>query len=180
MLDAALAELAAKGYAGFSLAAVAQAAGTTRPAIYRRWKDKASIVVDAVARLAADDAPALTGQAFVDLVAELTHFRHCITEAGSLPLAGLMLGDEVDPVVRVAYLERIVAPRRARLRAILTAGVKSGELDAGADLDIAGSFLTGSWYSLSVAGRPAPKDWARRVATLVWRACGGVPPPTTR
>ena len=29
-------------------------AGTTRPAIYRRWKDKPALVVDAIARLAED------------------------------------------------------------------------------------------------------------------------------
>ena len=173
VLGAALAELAAKGYAGFSIAAVAEAAGTTRPAVYRRWKDKAALVVDAVARLAADDPPPVTGRPFDDLVAELEHFRRCITEAGSLPVAGLMLGDDVDPAVRAVYTEKVVAPRRARLRAILAAGVASGDLDAGADLDVAGSFLTGSWYAFAVSGRPVPDDWASRVARLVWRACGG-------
>ena len=173
VLDAALAELAAKGYAGFSLAAVAEAAGTTRPAVYRRWKDKAALVVDAVARLAADDAPPVTGRPFDDLVAELEHFRRCITEAASLPVAGLMLSDDVDPAVRAVYTERIVTPRRARLRAVLAAGVAAGELAADADLEMAGSLLTGSWYAFAVAGRPAPSDWAPRVARLVWRACGG-------
>lgn len=176
VLDATLTELGTKGYAGLSLAAVAQVAGTTRPAIYRRWPDKAALVVDAVAHLAEAEAPAVTGDPLTDLVAELENFQHCITEAGALPLAGLMLADDVEPAVREAYLERIVSPRRARLRGILTTAVDAGQLSADADLEIAGSFLTGSWYSVHIAGRPVPDNWASRVATLVWTACGGQPP----
>lgn len=171
VLRAALAELATKGYSGFSIAAVAQAAGTTRPAVYRRWPDKSALCVDAVARLAETSPPEPTGEPHADLVAELEDFAHCIRSAGALPIAGLMLGDEVDPGVRAVYLERVVAPRRARLRAILGAAIDQGLLDPHADLEVAGSFLTGSWYSFHIAGAPVPQGWARRVADLVWAAC---------
>ena len=129
-----------------------------------------------MAHLAEAAAPVATGVPFSDLVAELENFRRGITEAGALPLAGLMLADDVESAVRQAYLERIVAPRRARLRGILTQAVDAGELAADADLDIAGTFFTGSWSSLHVAHGPVPADWATRVAALVWMACGGQPP----
>lgn len=176
VLDAALRELAAKGFSGFSIAAVAEAAGTTRPAIYRRWDGKVALVVDAVARLAETEPPSRTGDPFPDLVTELEDFRHCISEAGSLPLAGLMLTDGIDTPIRDVYLERIVGPRRNRLRGILRAAQDAGVLAADADLDMVGTFFTGSWYSLHIANRPVPRDWAHRVAALVWRACGGTPP----
>lgn len=175
VLEAALAELGAKGYAGFSISAVAEAAGTTRPAVYRRWPDKDALIVDAVAHLADTEPPAVTGTPFGDLVAELENFRHCITAAGALPVAGLMLTDGLDPEVRRTYLDRIVAPRRGRIRAILEQALADGDLAADADLDLATTMLTGSWYALGVAGRRPPADWARRVTTLVWRACGGRP-----
>jgi hypothetical protein len=69
-----------------------------------------------------------------------------------------------------------VAPRRTRIRACLDAAVEQGQLDAGADLLVASSFLTGSWYALSLAGTAPPADWAMRVASLVWRSCGGEVP----
>jgi AcrR family transcriptional regulator len=173
VLDETLHQLARDGLAALSLASVAAAAGTSRPAIYRRWPDKESLVVEAIARLARVDPPAASGDPFEDLVAELEHFRHCITMAGSLPVAGMMLGDGVQDRVRDAYRDGIVAPRRARIRGFLAAGVESGRLDADADLLVASSFLTGSWYALALAGTDPPDDWARRVATLVWTACGG-------
>jgi AcrR family transcriptional regulator len=176
VLDVALRHLARDGLSGLSLAAVAAEAGTTRPAIYRRWPDKTALAVAAVARLASTAAPARTGVPFDDLVAEVEDFRHCITAAGALPLVGLMLTDGVDPGVRQVYLEQVVVPRRTRIRACLVAAVDAGLLDRDADLELAGSFLTGSWYALSLAGRRPAKDWARRTVTLVWRSCGGSPP----
>jgi AcrR family transcriptional regulator len=173
VLDATLHRLARDGFAGLSLASVAADAGTSRPAIYRRWPDKESLVVDAIARLAQVAPPSGGGSPFEDLVAELEHFRHCITEAAALPVAGLMLGDEVNEAVRARYHDLVVAPRRARIRACLQRAIDDGSLDADADIAIAGTFLTGSWYALALAGAPPPDDWARRAATLVWRACGG-------
>lgn len=173
VLDATLHRLARDGFAGLSLACVAAEAGTSRPAIYRRWPDKESLAVDAIARLARSDPPQTGADPFDDLVAELEHFRHCITVAAALPIAGLMLGDGVDEALRAKYHELIVAPRRARIGACLRRGVDDGSLDADADLLIAATFLTGSWYALALAGSKPPRDWARRTATLVWRACGG-------
>jgi AcrR family transcriptional regulator len=178
--DAVLAEtirqLGRDGFAALSLASVAAAAGTSRPAIYRRWPNKEALVVDAIARLALVDPPAADDDPFDALVAELEHFRHCITLAGSLPVAGLMLTDGIDDTIRDRYREHIVAPRRARINACLEQATAAGAIDPDADLTIAATFLTGSWYSLALVGADPPEDWATRTAALVWRACGGIPP----
>jgi AcrR family transcriptional regulator len=175
VLDATLHRLARDGLAGLSLTTVAAEAGTSRPAIYRRWPDKESLVVDAIVRLARTEPPAGGGSPFEDLVAELEHFRHCITEAAALPVAGLMLGDDVNETLRAKYRDLVVEPRRSRVRACLQRAIDDGSLDADADLVIAGTFLTGSWYAFALAGVIPPADWAHRTATLVWRACGGRP-----
>ena len=175
VLDATLHRLARDGFAGLSLASIAAEAGTSRPAIYRRWPDKESLVVDAVARLAQVEPPDVGASPFDDLIAELEHFRHCITEAAALPLAGLMLGDDVNETLRVRYRDLIVAPRRTRIRACLQRAIDEGSLDPDADVVVAGTFLTGSWYAFALAGVPPPDDWAHRTAALVWRACGGSP-----
>ena len=44
LLDAAWAELAAHGYAGFTMDAVVRRAGTSPPVLYRRWSDRDSLV----------------------------------------------------------------------------------------------------------------------------------------
>ena len=165
--------LATHGLAGLSIAAVAEDAGTTRPSLYRRWPTKLSLAVAAVADLAEVDPPTPTDDAFADLVAELEHFRHCITDASALALAGVMLQEDVDPEFQRQYREHLVKPRRARIRACLERGVNNGQLDSNADIAIATTFATGSWYSFAIGGAKPPRDWARRTATLMWRACGG-------
>lgn len=175
MLHVTLRHLARDGFTGLSLAAIAADAGTSRPAVYRRWPNKEALVVDAIVHLAQVEPPQPTGRPFDDLVVELEHFRHCIELAASLPVAGLMLGDGVDDAVRDRYRDEVVAPRRTRIRACLDAAVAEGSLAADADLAIAGTFLTGSWYAMAVAGVEPPRDWPQRTATLVWRACGGDP-----
>ncbi|MGV9713585.1 TetR/AcrR family transcriptional regulator [Gordonia sp. NPDC003424] len=48
ILDAAWAQLAESGYAGFTIEGVAERAGTSRPVIYRRWKDREELAGAAI------------------------------------------------------------------------------------------------------------------------------------
>lgn len=173
VLAVARRHLATRGLNALSVAAVADEAGTTRPAVYRRWPNKLALAVAAVSALAETDPPVPSGKPFADLVAELEHFRGCITEAGSLSLAGLMLSDAIDPALREKYIEAIVMPRRRRLRACLEAAGAAGLVEPTADFDVAVTMLTGSWYAYALAGQPAPPDWPQRLAALVWRCVGG-------
>ena len=87
-----------------------------------------------------------------------------------------MLQDTTDPAVRARYRANVVAPRRKRLREILERGVEQGLLDADADLDVALTLCTGSWYGRALSGAPAPRNWPARCAALVWRSLGGTVP----
>lgn len=65
-LDAALQAatlelLAERGYDALSIKAVAERAGTTTAAVYRRWSSKAELVLHAVFRIEGPDVVADTG-----------------------------------------------------------------------------------------------------------------------
>lgn len=173
VLAATRQQLAKHGLAGLSIAAVADEAGTTRPSLYRRWPTKLGLAVAAVADLAEVDPPVPTDDPLADLIAELEHFRHCITDASALALAGVMLQDGVDQQFQQQYREHLVKPRRARIRNCLDRGILEGLLDPDADIALVATFATGSWYSFAIGGAKPPRDWAARTATLMWRACGG-------
>lgn len=176
VLDVARRHLARDGYAAMSLVAVAEEAGTTRQALYRRWPTKADLATAAIAAMARATAPVPTGEPFTDLVAELESFRRGISRPDGLSMVGTMLSASTDPYLVQRYRARVVAPRRARLRALLEAARDAGQLDPDADLEVGVSMLTGSWYALALAGRRPPPHWPRRTAALVWRALGGTPP----
>lgn len=158
-----------------SVAAVAQEADTTRQALYRRWPTKASLA--AAALTAAIDTPATapSGDPLADLTSELANFQHGISRSGRLSLVGTMLQDSTAPEALTRYRDRVVAPRRGRIRAILDRAHDLGLIDPDADLEVAVTMCTGSWYARALAGTPPPPDWPARTATLIWRAVGGTP-----
>jgi AcrR family transcriptional regulator len=172
--------LALHGYEAMSLAAVAEEAGTTRQALYRRWPGKADLAADVVSEIyvrPSEDDRVLTDEPFQDLVGELADFRLGVSGTGRLSLVGTMLQDTTDPGVVARYRARVIAPRRGRIRGILERARQRALIDADADLDVAVTMCTGSWYAFALAGGQPPREWPERTAALVWRAVGGSVPP---
>lgn len=170
VLAAARRHLAEHGYEALSLVAVAEEAGTTRQAIYRRWATKAELAVAAIASLpeAADLEP--TGDHAADLLAELRAFHRGVLRPGGVAMVGTMLQDGTEPALRAAYRQRIVAPRRRRIRRIVKAAVDEGALPAGTDVDLVVAGCTGTLYALALAGAPIPSTWAQRTVRQVFGA----------
>jgi AcrR family transcriptional regulator len=160
--------LARFGYEAMSVAAVADEAGTTRQAVYRRWPAKGDLATAAIASLSRADERIPTEDPFADLVRELESFQAGVSRPNGIQMVGLMLLGSTDPGLVRLYRERIVAPRRVRLLEILRRAVASGQLPAGADLDLATNALVGSWYARELAGAEPSADWAARSARLIW------------
>jgi hypothetical protein len=108
-----------------------------------------------------------------DLAAELADFQRGVSRPGRMSLVGAMLQDSTAPEARERYQAQVIAPRRRRLRVILERAQQLGLIDPGADLDVAVTMCTGSWYARALAGDDPPPDWPARTANLVWRAAGG-------
>ena len=159
-----------------SLVAVAEEAGTTRQALYRRWPNKAELATAAIAQIAKSTAPPQTDDPFADLVSELTAFHNGISRPDGMSMVGSMLQAGTDPDLAALYRARVVAPRRRRVRGILQRGIDAGMLTADADVESATAACTGIYYALDLAGQRIPKSWSERTARFVWQACGGEPP----
>jgi AcrR family transcriptional regulator len=171
VLEIARRQLAEHGYERLSFTAIAQEAGTTRPALYRRWPGKAELATAAIAALSSAHGREATDDPYADLVAELAAFRRGVTRPDGLSLVGTMLQHSTDPELVRLYRERVVTPRRTRLRAILERALASAELRGG-DVELAVASLTGSFYALALAGS-IPSQWPARAAAHAWRSLGG-------
>ncbi len=147
--------LAERGYSGLSLAAVAERAGTTTPAIYRRWPSKADLVLHAVFRTEGDDVIADTG----DLEADVrTMVRWSLEKLGSpqgrAALAGL-LGE--PPGSAGGRLDQL-AGLWGRHRAHLSDATSRGQVRPDVDPNLFVALLAGP----ADAGRRGPGRHGRR------------------
>lgn len=175
VLEVALRHLRTVGLHGLSVAAVAEEAGTTRAAVYRRWADRTDLAVAALGTITHGPPPAASDDPFADLVGELARFRRFVVETDATALVALTFVEGADARVCEEIRRRLVEPARGRLRACLRAGVESGALRAQADRTTAEDLLTGSWLAHAARGETLAEDWAPRTAAMVWAGCGGLP-----
>jgi AcrR family transcriptional regulator len=174
VLTVAKRHLSRDGYEGMSISAVAQEAGTTRQALYRRWPTKADLAAAAIGSIEDPGTPDTPHDGpLAALVAELEDFVRGISMPGRMSLVGAMLQETADPGVVERYQARVIAPRRTRIMGILRDAQRLELIDRDADLEVAVTMCTGSWYGRALAGDPPPSDWPWRAAALVWRAVGG-------
>ena len=168
IIEAALDILRSSGLDGLTYVSVAARAGTTRPAIYRRYPDLTTLAVAAVASLAEATAPERTGDHVHDLTTELTVFRSGILEANGLSLTAVVLSGATNPAIKDAYRTAVVAPRRSRIAEIIAAAADDGTIDADQVTQrVLVTMCTGSWYAHAVAGITPPPDWPQRTAEII-------------
>lgn len=170
ILEAALRLLAGDGYSRMSLDAVAAEAGVSKPTIYRRWSSKADLATAALRTIQLAEPRPDTGSTVGDLIATLENFSRSLLRPNGMSLIGTVLAEEAHtPDLLRLFRERIVAPRRAMLRAILERGVQRGEIREGADLDTAVQMLVGAFYARYLAASRVPAGFARELVELTWQ-----------
>lgn len=129
ILDAAWAELEDVGYQALSMDAVASRASTSKAVLYRRWRNRAELVVAALRRhrpMLSAPAPA-TGSLREDVLTLLRRVSAGVSQLGSDTLFGLLDELATDPD-GLAYLHGRQAGSQA-MRAILEAAAARGKLN---------------------------------------------------
>lgn len=166
IIDAANGLLQDKGYAAFSIEAVAARAGVAKTSIYRRWPSKGVLLMDLYMAGMAQDA--LNGskksirdelKAYIDATVQRLKAPGWSTVIRSL-IAEAQVDEDLAKLVR----EKIIEPRRAAGRRLFQSGIKSGELRADIDVEITLDFLFGAiWYRLLLGHAPIDKAFGQKL-----------------
>lgn len=146
VLDAALAELAERGFGAFTIDGVAARAGVARSTIYRLWADRAAIVADAMEELN-QQPPALLADDETPRARVATLVHHFSAAMRRSPVAAclpaLIDGAERDRTLRRLH-HRYNDRRRAALTAAIADAVDAGEARSDIDPDLAAVALAGA------------------------------------
>jgi AcrR family transcriptional regulator len=133
LLDAAWAELEAVGYANLTMEAVADRAGTSRAVLYRRWGNRAALVIAAMRRhrpVLSDEVPD-TGSLRGDVVALLTRMSRRLNETGSETVYGILGDYFADRDLFSQVQERVLALGAGVMATILRRAEERGEVEPG-------------------------------------------------
>ena len=170
ILEAALRLLAEVGYQEMSIATIASIASVGRPAIYRRYRTKADVVVAAILRMSTGPAPDLPTDSRQALRVLLGAVGSVLATPGGLAVLGSLLAEQRrDPVLLAAFKARIFDPRRAIIHRLVEQGVADGGIARDADREAVDGLLFGALLARAILGEPVDDAWIDRVVDQAWR-----------
>jgi AcrR family transcriptional regulator len=156
------------GYEGLSIVSIAERAGIHETSLYRRWKTKEQLVLDAVSHWAAQDIPVPdTGALRSDLIAVLQSLRLSLQSRVGQAL--------VQTAVATLHVPKLCAlrqehwrQRRVHLQIIFDRAIARGEVPPQVDCQFLLEMLSGIMYMrLFVVNEPIDEMLPERVVDLV-------------
>ncbi|MEY2469800.1 MAG: hypothetical protein QOF21_2498, partial [Actinomycetota bacterium] len=152
------------------IANVAERAGTSKPAFYRRWPTKAHLVHEAV-------FPAQPMESFApgrDLRADVrTLVRHGLDlldrPAARAALPGLLAESSSNASLATEVLAQAAGHTFAWLEQRLAAGVASGEVRRGVNAATVFELAAGATFMAVVSGRHADNHWIDATVDVIVR-----------
>ena len=169
VLRATVELLGTSGYGDLSVDAIAKRAGTSKPAIYRRWPSKAHLVHEAVFPISQSTELPDTGSLSGDVREMVRRTTGVLTTpAARAAMPGLLAEMATDPTLHTKLLDRFGDVTSRGMTDRLEDAMSRGEVRAGvtaADLveAIAGMAL----MAIITRNRALDDAWVERTATLI-------------
>jgi AcrR family transcriptional regulator len=169
---AALALLIERGFARMTIEAVAIAAGVGKPAIYRRFSDKAGLVAHVISRQLPVLAPPNLGDSRAQLWRAVEQGLPADGPAYVGLIGGLIAEQGRHPELIEAFRARILLPRRAIVRAIIERGQARGDVRRDIDPEAALELMAGPFLARVFAGLDTGPRWRKAAFETWWEILG--------
>lgn len=168
VLDATLAELSEHGFFGLSIEGVALRAGVAKTTIYRWWRDKVALALEALGSL-----PELPEPDTGSLALDLEELRRALVDVFETTALGAVLPvliaeHQRDTAYRPA-VDDYIASRTVPFQRAVQRAIDRGELPATIDADLAALVIVAPLtHSILFTDRPFDEaTWAWVVATTI-------------
>jgi AcrR family transcriptional regulator len=172
---AAVLELAAEvGYSGLTMDAIASRAGTTKPAVRRRWPSQKHLVVAAIATRRPQAKEIDTGCTRCDLTGMLEALRTDLADPALARVLPALIADLADdPGLRERFLAEVWEPNRQSCRAALRRASQRGDFRPGLDPELVVDLFVSPVVMRSLFGHgDLGPDLAAQVTDAVLRGLG--------
>lgn len=176
VLDAAVRLARRDGYAAVTIKAIAEEARVGRQTVYRWWPSKAAVLLEAVGELALGTVAPEPGEDAAAELRDLLRSTFVLAQDVGRIVVGLMADATADPGFLATLQERLLAPRRAVVDAILARGRRSGQFGGDFDTALVTDMIWGTmWYRLMSAHAPVDARLADELADAAVRLLGAKP-----
>lgn len=173
ILDAAFRLLVERGYGGIAIEAVAADAGAGKTTVYRWWKTKAELAVDAFLRATTEELRLPeTRSAEADFRAQIVALGELLRGNRGRALAAMLGGALTDLELSRALGEKWLTPRRLWGFQRMMRAKADGQLRDGVDPSAALAVLYGPLYAPLLFGGEVPPGDA--VCSYLDVACAGI------
>ncbi|QPO21757.1 TetR/AcrR family transcriptional regulator [Pseudomonas sp. Y39-6] len=170
ILEAAAAILEEQGYRAFTMDALVERAGSSKPTIYRWWRSKGALLRDVYERTALTFVTSPdTGNLEQDLIEHLRSlWSWWRSSSAGETLRSVFIEIQLDSKAIAEFREEFLPRRERTLRKIFARAVSAGEIVDGPAVEVAVSMLTGmSWLHLVTANLDNLDDIDNSVAVIV-------------
>ena len=172
ILEATLQLLARDGDVGsLTVEAVAARSGVAKTTIYRRWRDKWELALDAVMidMLPRLDEPVDVGDTRKELLTVINSVvKMLATPPYGQAMQALVSQIATDPDLARVYREQVVEPRHAELTPVIKRGIARGDLRPDTDVRLIHELLVGPiFYRLLFSGAPLDRNLGRRIVDAI-------------
>jgi AcrR family transcriptional regulator len=161
LLDAAWDALIEGGYAAFTIDAVAERAGTSRPVLYRRWKTREDLVLAAIGHHVTRDVRPIpdTGSLRDDVIAVLLDANETRIAMAAIIVGQLGTYYQETGTTPADIRRQIIGERTTLIETIVRRAVERGEIDpARLTPRIAGLPFDLVRHEVMMTLGPVPKD----------------------
>jgi AcrR family transcriptional regulator len=175
ILKAAFDLLKKKGIASVSAQELAKQAGVSTATLYRWWKSKEAIMLEAfLARVKPRLAPERKGSALDQLKDSVVRGAAWLHTEDALVAVRLISDVQEEPILQRLFLDRFYLPRRAMNLDLVKDAITAGQLPQDTDADLLVDALTGPLFFRRIIGHaPLDKDFATKLASTILQAFTG-------
>jgi AcrR family transcriptional regulator len=181
ILDAVLVLLAEQGFGGLSVEGVAARAGVGKATVYRRWRSKVPLVIEALDTVASERISAPdTGSVRGDLTEFLSQLVRAMDGPDGRLVAPLLEGMSRSQELAEAFRRDLIAPRREVAVEIIRRGIARGELRPDLHLDVAlDAPVAIVFHRLLITGDPVDEALVGRMVDQVLDGIAATGGPAT-
>jgi AcrR family transcriptional regulator len=180
ILRATLEVLAESGYDQLTIDAIAARARCSKATIYRRWPDKAALVITAIRRYASQPPAAVpdTGSLRSDLQAALTAMRSSLSGQDAGLILGLIGAMNRDAELAGVVREQVLNVKRTVFDMVIARATARGDIPAATDGALLAEICSAVLFSrLLVTGEPLDDAFTQHLVDAVLLPALGQPPP---